>query len=79
MYVVANILTLYRIERPGMVSRGLETLKNMRNSVLIYSTCDVTKSVIFGSNVPGSIRMFGNVTQTKFKVQYVHETMRTII
>ena len=27
MYVVANILTLYRMERLRMVSRGLETLK----------------------------------------------------
>ena len=35
MYVVANILTLYRMERLRMVSRGLETLKNIPNSIYL--------------------------------------------
>ena len=70
MYVVANISTLYRMEHLGMVSRGLESLKKHTKQYicepkseiedLIYSTCDVTKNVIFGrSSEASSSEAFG--------------------
>ena len=45
MYVVANILTLYHMERLRMVSRGLETLKNIPNS--IYLSQKVNFMILF--------------------------------
>ena len=45
MYVVANISTLYRMERLRMVSRGLETLTNIPN--IIYLSQKVNFMILF--------------------------------
>ena len=42
---LANILTLYRMERLRMVSTGLETLKNIRN--IIYLSQKVNFKILF--------------------------------